>query len=433
MAITDIDGIQRGKYMHKDKFLSAAESGFGFCDVVFGWDMHDELYDQPSFTGWHRGYPDAPAQVDLSTFRKVPWNDDVPFFLADFGETKEGGDVPVCPRRLLKRTIAKARGMGYEPQYGMEFEWFNFQETPGSLAEKDHVAPSPITPGMFGYSIVRSSQTQSYFMALMDELLAFGVPIEGLHTETGPGVYEAAILYSDALEAADRAVLFKTGVKEIAGRFGIMPTFMARWNTQLPGSSGHIHQSLKEISGGGNAFFDESDTNKMSQTFKHFLAGQMKALPEILPFFAPTVNSYKRLVEGFWAPTRVVWGLDNRTAPFRVIPGGSKSTRTETRVPGADVNPYMAIAAALAAGLYGIENKLELEEPYVGNAYEAPDAVRLSANLQEATEKMNDSKLARELMGDAFIDHFVLTRRWEWKQFESAVTSWEMRRYFEII
>ena len=285
---------------------------------------------------------------------------------------------------------------------------------------------------MFGYSIVRMASNRPYFNALMDDLGRFGVPLEGLHTETGPGVFEAAILFSDALEAADRGVLFKTGVKEIAQRFGILPSFMAKWNAQLPGCSGHIHQSLWTED--GNAFHDEDDPLKMSATFKSYLAGQLELLPDLLPFFAPTVNSYKRLVDGYWAPTKVTWGVDNRTTAFRVIPGSAKSTRVEVRITGSDINPYLAIAASLAAGLHGIEKGLTLDDkPVKGSAYLADKAARLPRNLQEATARLAKSKLAREVLGDEIVDHFVGTRTWEWRQFQDAVTDWELRRYFEVI
>lgn len=431
VAIADIDGILRGKYIAKEKFLSAAESGFGFCNVVFGWDSADVCYDNVQYTGWHTGYPDANAKIDLGTYRRVPWDDNVPFFLADF-EAPDGTPLSICPRKLLRKVIEKARSMGFEPSYGMEFEWFNFQETSQSLADKHFVNPKPLTPGMFGYSILRASANADFFRDIMDQLGAFGVPIEGLHTETGPGVYEAAIQYGEALECADRSVLFKTGLKELGLRHGIMPSFMAKWNSELPGCSGHVHQSL--WSGGKNVFHGEKDPNRMSETFKHFLAGQLHCLPEILPMFAPNINSYKRLVEGVWAPTTVSWGIENRTSAFRVIPGSSKSTRLETRISGSDVNPYLSIAAALASGLYGIEKKLKLSKPATaGNADTAEGAVKLPRNLLEATERFAKSETARALFGDDFVDHFANTRIWEWRQFQTAVTDWEIRRYFEII
>jgi glutamine synthetase len=315
----------------------------------------------------------------------------------------------------------------------MEFEWFNFKETPQSLAEKKHVSPEPLTPGMFGYSILRSTLNGQFFNALMDELLAFRIPIEGLHTETGPGVFEAAILHSDPLECADRATLFKSGVREIGYRFGIMPSFMAKWSSQLPGCSGHTHQSLWDGDGKRNLFHEDKDPLKMSDVFRSYLAGQLRCLPEILPFFAPTVNSYKRLVDGYWAPTKVTWGVDNRTTAFRVIPGSAKSTRLETRVPGSDVNPYLAVAACLASGLYGIEKNLTLAtRPVQGSAYHDVGAERLPRNLYDSTMRLSESKIARELFGDEFVDHFVRTRLWEWRQFQDSVTDWELKRYFEI-
>ncbi len=431
VAIADIDGVLRGKYLHRDKFLGATKDGFGFCNVVFGWDSSDVCYDNVAYTGWHTGYPDALARVDLSTYRRVPWDDNVPFFLADF-QDHAGEPLPVCPRQLLKKVVQRAEDMGFLPKIAFEFEWFNFHETPHTLKEKRYTGPEPISPGMFGYSLLRMGQNQPFFTALMDELLAFRVPVEGLHTETGPGVVEAAILYSEAVEAADRAVLFKTSAKEIGQRFGIMPSFMAKWNEKLPGCSGHCHQSLWQDD--KNAFHDAKRPHAMSATFQSYLAGQMQLLPEILPFFAPTVNSYKRLVEGAWAPTRANWGVDNRTTAFRVIPGSAKSTRLETRVVGSDVNPYLGAAACIAAGLYGIEKKLKLDTaPIKGNGYRDDEAPRLPSNLGEAAQRLSESKVARKLFGDAFVDHFVATRLWEWRQYQAAVTNWETERYFEII
>ncbi len=433
VAITDIDGVLRGKYLHKKKLISALESGFGFCNVVFGWDSGDVCYDNVAYTGWHTGYPDALARVDLNTYRKVPWDGNIPFFLADFEDGK-GQPLDVCPRQLLKKVIKRGEKAGYKASAGMEFEWFNFKETSQSVNEKKFTNLESLTPGMFGYSLLRMNQNLPFFNALMDELGAFGVPIEGLHTETGPGVFEAAILYSDALTAADRSVLFKSGAKEIASRFGILPSFMAKWNSLLPGCSGHTHLSLRDDK--TNLFYDAKDPLKMSDTFRSFLAGLLHCLPDILPFLAPNVNSYKRLVDGYWAPTKVSWGVDNRTVAFRVIPGNASSTRVEARVPGSDVNPYLAVAATVAAGLYGIENGLKLtHKPVVGSAYNCKeeDAPRLPRNLHEATRQLADSKLARELFGDGFVDHFVRTREWEWRQFQDSVTGWELQRYFEII
>ncbi len=433
LAVTDIDGILRGKVIHKDKFLTVANSSFGFCDVVFGWDAADKAYDNAQFTGWHTGYPDTEACIDLSTFRKIPWENDLPFFLADF-VNQQGHISPVCPRNLLKKIKKEAVEAGYTPLFSQEFEWFNFQETPQELNDKAFRHLKSMTPGMFGYSILRSSMKHAFFNDLFDLMERYGVPLEGLHTETGPGVYEAAILYADILEAADRAVLFKTGTKEIAYRHGLMASFMAKWSMELPGCSGHVHQSLWDDKGEKNLFYDESHENHMSSLMQSYVAGQLHCLPHILPMYAPTINSYKRLVEGAWAPTTLTWGMDNRTTALRVLTGGQKSARLETRVCGSDVNPYLAMAACLASGLYGVKHQLRLEQPQtVGNGYEELRYGTLPRNLHEATQAMKQSSIANEIFGASFVDHFVRTREWEWRQFAQTVTDWELKRYFEII
>jgi glutamine synthetase len=431
VAVTDIDGILRGKYLHKDKFLSAAESGFGFCNVVFGWDMNDACYDNTTWTGWHTGFPDSTVRLDLTTYRRVPWDDNVPFFLGDFVDVS-GAPSAVCPRQVCKGVLARAAKAGFEVHAGVEYEWFNFRETSQSLAAKGHIGPEPITAGMFGYSLIRAGQNQPFFKALMEELPDFGIPVEGLHTETGPGVYEAAIQYCSGIEAADRGVLFKSAVKEVGSRFGIMPSFMAKWSTDYPGCSGHIHQSLSD--GKTNLFYDAGSPRRMSKLFESYVAGQLACLEDIQVFFAPTVNSYKRLVDGMWAPIKRTWGVDNRTASLRVIPGSTKSTRLETRCPGADINAYLALAACVAAGLYGIERGLELADaPLEGDAARAANIPRLPRTLEKATANLARSEFARDFFGDAFVDHYVATREWEWRQSLDAVTDWELKRYFEII
>ncbi len=431
VAVTDIDGVLRGKYMHRDKLLSALESGFGFCDVVFGWDMVDALYDNDiEVTGWHTGFPDAEARLDINTYRQVPWEENVPFLLGDFSQS-DGNDFPACPRSLLKSIISKSETMGYVPLFSQEFEWFNFKK---DSLDSDNIPTQPLTTGMFGYSIIRASQNAAFFHDMFDLLEEFGVPIEGLHTETGPGVLEAAIQYSGILEAADRAVLFKTGLKEIAYQHGIIPSFMAKQTAELPGCSGHVHQSLWNEKQNKNLFYDSSQSDKMSGLMKSYIAGQLYCLPHILPMLAPTINSYKRLVEGAWAPTTLTWGIDNRTTALRALPIGEKSARLETRVVGSDVNPYLAMAACLASGLYGIKNNMKLDVAQtLGNGYENSSNWTLPSNLKVASDFMKNSKVAKELFGNEFVSHFTKTREWEWKEFSKQVTDWEMKRYFEII
>ena len=436
LAISDIDGILRGKLMHKDKFLSAINSGFGFCDVVFGWDAGDAAYEGTQgsgITGWHTGYPDALATIDLNTFRTVPWDEDTPFFLADFSD-EESSAFHACPRTLLKQVIKKCASMGFTPFFSQEFEWFNFEETPQSLQEKGFQNLHAMTPGMFGYSILRSSLKSDFFNDLFELMEKFKIPLEGLHTETGPGVYEAAIKYDTILESADRAVLFKTATKEIANKYGLIASFMAKINMNLPGCSGHVHQSLWDDAKSKNLFHDSNDEKKMSSLMKSYIAGQLKCMPEILPMYAPNVNSYKRLVEGAWAPTTLTWAVDNRTTALRAMTENAKSTRLETRVVGSDSNPYLAMAACLASGLYGIEKELTLDTPEtIGNGYKDLKNGLLPFNLSDATERMKNSEIAKALFGEKFVDHFTKTREWEWKQFSKQVTDWELKRYMEII
>lgn len=432
IAISDIDGVLRGKYISSDKFLSVVDSDTSFCDVIFGWDSADAAYDNATYTGWHTGYPDAPSRLDLSTFRKIPWENDLPFFLGEL--IQKENEPMVCPRQLLRKVLADAVSAGFLPLFSQEFEWYNFAETPQSIHDKQFHNLQPLTPGMFGYSILRSSLQNDFMNDLFELLKQFGIPIEGLHTETGPGTYEAAISYSDILEAGDRALLFKTAVKEIAYKQGIMATFMAKVNETLPGCGGHVHQSLWDAGGRKNLFYDEKDPLKMSKTMKQYVAGQLFLIPQLLPLFAPTINSYKRLVEGAWAPTTLTWGMDNRTVALRVLSGGKTSCRLETRVIGSDVNPYLAMAGALAAGLYGIKNKLQLKQaPSSGNGYQDQSNGRLPATLDEATKMMKQSVAAKEMLGESFVDHFTRTREWEWRQHLKTVTDWELKRYFEII
>jgi glutamine synthetase len=433
IAYADMDGILRGKYISTEKFLAAVEGGTAFCDVIFGWDANDAAYDNGHYTGWHTGYPDAPARIDLNSFRKIPWENDLPFFLGEF-LNKKGQPEEIFPRQLLRSVADEARRIGFSPVFAQEFEWFNFLETPHTARAKHFRDMQPLTPGMFGYSILRSTLENPFFTDLFDLLKRFDVPLEGLHTETGPGVLEAAIAHAGVMAAGDRATLFKTAVKEIAYKHGIMATFMAKISEDLPGCGGHVHQSLWDKDQKKNLFYDAKDDLRMSEIFKQFLAGQLFCLPHILPMYAPTINSYKRLVEGAWAPTTMTWAVDNRTVALRVMNGSSKSCRLETRVIGSDANPYLAMAASLASGLYGIKKKMKLrQKPTSGNGYQDTSHGTLPKTLEEATRSMKASPVAKEILGVGFVEHFTMTREWEWRQHLKAVTDWEYRRYFEII
>lgn len=428
VAVADVDGILRGKYVHVDKFFSAVDGGIGFS--VFGTDLNDRPYEDSYASGSRLGFPDATVELDLDTYRTVPWDDDVPFFLGNFVKT-DGSPHPLCPRQVLKRVLARGERMGFRVLTGCEYEFVNFHEAPDGT--RKGFRPEPITHGMIGYSLVEANMHREYIAALMDETARFRVPLESLHTETGPGVYEAAILFGDALTAADRAILFKDAAKQIGKRFGVMPSFIAKWHPRYPGNAGHIHQSLTD--GSRTVFYDAGGRyGGMSKLFESYLAGQLTYLLELGPMFWPTINSYKRLVDGFWAPVRATWGVDNRTAAFRVLSGSPKSTRVETRCPGADSNAYLAVAACIAAGLAGIEENLQLTAPPVtGDNQGAPDAPRAPRTLIETTRIFHASRIARDWFGDSFVAYFAATREQEWREWLDAVTDWELRRYAEII
>jgi glutamine synthetase len=436
----DIDGVLRGKYVSLDKFWSAVAGGFGFCDVIFGWDLGDVLYDNAKVTGWETGYPDAHAVIDLDTFRVLPGEPDTAAFLVDFvGE--DGVPHPACPRSLLKTVVARAAKMGFRATFACELEFWVFKETPETLKQKHYRDLSPLSPGMFGYSWLRQEQNRELCHAILDEMSAFDIEIEALHTETGPGVYEVAIKYDDVVRAADKAALFKTAMKSLAARRGLAVTFMAKWNHDLPGSSGHLHQSLWTTGDGGkrgkdkstNVFHDAKGEGTLSKIAKQYLAGQVALMPELTALYSPTVNSYKRYVPGVWAPLTATWGIENRTCAIRTIPGGPSTTRLEYRQTAADINPYVAMATCLAAGLHGIEKKLVPPPGRKGDASDGKGLQALPRTLEEATALLSASKGARAILGEPFVDHYVRTREWEVRQFRRAVTDWELARYFESI
>ena len=401
--------------------------------MVFGWDSSDVTYDNAELTGWQHGFPDALARLDLDTHRNVPWDGGVPFFLGEFVNA-DGRPSPICPRQTLEaRARSAPRSSASRRCAGMEFEWFNFAETPQSWAAKKGVGPEPITPGMFGYSLLRMNHKREYFNALMDEMPAFGVPIEGLHTETGPGVYEVAILFGEALEQGrprdpvqDRRQGDRRALRHHAELHGQVEPAVS--GLQRP------HPPEPVPDGKTNLFYDAKSPRKMSKLFESYLAGQVACLMEFAPMFWPTINSYKRLVDGFWAPVKPTWGMDNRTASFRVIAGSPKATRLETRCPGADVNPYLAMAAVIAAGLHGVEKGLKLTAPPITGTNQGSENIpRAPRTLIETTRIFKQSEIARDWLGDDFVDHFAATRDWEWRQWLDGVTDWELKRYFEII
>ena len=434
LGLTDIDGVLRGKYVGLDKFAGLMEKGGGFCDCVFGWDVDDQLYDDSRYTGWHTGFPDAQYRLVVDSERWLP-DENCPFFLGEFVGADES-EHPICPRTLLNKVLDRAKANGAMVRSGFEYEFFVFQEDPHSVRDKGYQDLRPLTPGNFGYSVLRNSVESDLFAGLMDYCATFDCSLEGLHCETGPGVWEGALKARLGVDAADRANLFKTFSKVFLQREGLIATFMAKWSMDYPGQSGHFHFSFEDEAH-TNLFYEETAEANMSSMQRHAIGGLQRYLPEWIAMVAPTVNSYTRLVKGAWAPTAATWGIENRTAGIRVIPGGAKSQRIECRIGGADGNPYLVAAAVLGAAVLGIEEKLEPNAAVAGNAYDIQDALpaelQFPTNLRDAASRMARSESAIEVFGAEFVDHFVMSRLWEAREYERHVNSWQLERYFEII
>ncbi|UZJ51028.1 hypothetical protein CBS101457_000348 [Exobasidium rhododendri] len=456
VAGIDIDGVLRGKYMSKKKFLSAAKpgAGFGFASVIFGWDVHDLMYPEESpFCTAKEGFADLTACIDLSTYRRIPWENNLPFFLVSFFDSKDKSPLKICPRNLLKEVVDKIElQLGCSSIAGLEFEYFHFAETAQGLADKGFANLTELTPGNHGYSMLRTTMNKDYFLDLFDKAADFGIDIEGHHTETGPGVYETALAYDTVGKIADGAVLFKLLAKSIGIKYGIIPTFMAKPYSEHAGTSGHMHVSLRDSKTGKNAFAATAeelaaggrksaaykDVANLSLIGEQFLAGLMLGLPDVLPILCPTINSYKRLAGGetFWAPDIHSYGYDSRVASVRILgPPDLEdyATRFEIRIPGADVNAPLALAAIFALGLYGIENKLTLPNGPVSEM-EKSALPRLEKTLEAATERFTSKdSLAWKIFSKEFVEHYALTRRHEVKLFNTTVTNWERQRYLELI
>ncbi|KAI1328668.1 glutamine synthetase [Xylariaceae sp. FL0255] len=456
LAGIDVDGMLRGKVISKKKFLSVAKEGFGFCSVIFGWDMHDLLYMQElKISNKENGYRDLIAIPDLKSFRRIPWEDNVPFVLVHFYDPDSMEPVCADPRGLLKTAVDKLKSKGCDAMSGVEFEFFQFKtssdsNTSAAAFMRDN-APNSIpalTEGMFGYSITRPTLNKEYYYDVFNSCEKFNCNLEGWHTESGPGVYEAALEFGQISEMADRASMFKYAVRSVAAKYGITPCFMAKPKQGLPGCSGHTHVSVVDKDGKNLFFREQKDENAkypdiahLSDLGRHFLAGLLEGLPDVMPMLAPNVNSYKRLVENFWAPVTVSWGLEHRAASIRLIaPPTSKpgATRFEVRVPGADINSHYVMAAILALGWRGVEKKLEIPVPPLGKGEDtggsADKGARLAKTLKEATEKfMSKDSIAREVFGDDFVDHFGGSRMHEVRLWDEAVTDWELKRYMETV
>lgn len=442
IGIPDIEGVFRGKRVAARFFLDALEDGFPQGDVIFGWDIAENILPNLKVSNWERGFGDVVMVPDLSTFALVPWEENVASCVCDL-RTEHGEPVVVSPRYVLSMVIERARSLGFEPMTASELECRYFREDMVSLREKDFgPVLTPLNPGMNCYSISQSSIDDALIGRIARMMRDYGIEIEGYNREHGPGMYEMNLRYGDALVAADRTLLFKTGVKEIAQQQGMTASFMAKWSDAEDGSSGHSHISLWDRNRERNLFWDESAEDHIAPLMRHFLAGVLDKMPEFMVFYAPVINSYKRYVEGSWAPLNTTWGMDNRTCAARVINSGRRAIRVENRVPGSDANFYLVFAALLASGLYGIEQGVELPPRLDGNAYDAATISQalaagqvraLPRNLPQATDLLEGSEVAREYLGGDFVEHFVATRRWEVSEYEKSVSNWERRRYLELI
>lgn len=426
--------------------------------------MHDMTYFRElTISNAENGYRDLIAKIDLKSYRRIPWEHNVPFFLVQFHDPETLEPICACPRSLLRTAVGKLQKAGYGAMAGAEFEFFTFRAPkdpsiqsdrqtsattmPYLLENSAHTLPH-LTQGMFGYSLTDPVHNQDWFYSIFETCEQFRCNIEGWHTESGPGVFEAALQFGEIREMADRASLFKYVVKAVGGKHGITPCFMAKPRQGLPGNSGHMHCSIVDKAGKNLFARAEKDPNApfkdleyVSDLGRQFLAGLLDGLPDVMPIIAPTVNSYKRLVENFWAPVTVSWGLEHRAASIRLIapptaPG--KSTRFEIRTCGADANPSLVLATIVALGWRGIEKKLEVKLPPLGKGEDVGGASdkgeRLPKSLRESTTRfMAKGSVAREIFGDQFVDHFGGTREHELRLWDEAVTDWEIKRYIETV
>jgi glutamine synthetase len=429
----DYDGIFRGKRLPADVFLAGMEHGFAQGDVLFGWDIAENLVPGLRFTNWDSGYADLRMVPDLATFRLVPWEERTATVICDFA-TEAGEPVAVAPRHVMRRVLERAERMGFRAELALEYEFRIWDETPRSLRAKHWRDLTPLSPTTSCYSLARSTGDERVVGRIRRLMDGHGVPIEGYNREHGEGMYEMNIRRAPGLEAADRALLFRNGAKEICSLDGLTASFMAKPFAHEDGNSGHLHQSLWTAEG-ASALHDPRAAHGLSDTFRAYIAGVLQTLPDFMALYAPNVNSYKRFVAGSWAPTVAAWGIETRTPALRAVTGSPSATHLENRIPGSDVNPYLAMAASLAGGLHGVELGLTPPPAVRSNAYALPEelAPRLPRTLDQAIERFAASEIAREWLGDQFVDDYVTMRRWEVECARAAVTEWERERYFDAL
>ena len=430
IAFPDMHGRPVGKRVTADYFEShAAEHGIECCEYLLAVDVDMTPLPGYRFASWDTGYGDVVCDPDFSTARRIPWLKGTAWVIADLSDGS-GGPVEVSPRQILRRQLERAAERGLRVLAATELEFYLFRDSYEEAAAKGWRGLEPHTSTIEDYQLLQTSREEYILRRIRNEMIGAGIPVEFSKGEAGRGQHEVNVTYDEALTAADRHLVFKNGIKEIAAQEGRAATFMAKWTMDDTGSSCHVHTSLWDAESGEPLMADPTHATGLSVVGRQFLAGQLAAARELAWCAAPTVNSYRRYVPGSWAPTAVVWGEDNRTCGFRVV-GTGAGRRIESRIPGADVNPYLVLAASVAAGLYGVDHELELGPAYPRNAYEASDVPRIPSTLVEAIDELRGSKVAVEAFGAEVHHHLLNTAVQEWEASNRYVTDWELARYFE--
>ena len=429
VCFPDMFGRLVGKRFHARFFLESAHGETHACDYLLADDIDMEPVPGYKAANWARGYGDFVMKPDLRTLRRIPWLEATALVLCDV-EDHHHKPVDHSPRAMLQKQLARLEAHGLKAMMASELEFYLFDESYRDISDRNFQEPRTSGTYIQDYHILQTTREEPVLRNAQWIRRGAGIPVENSKGEWGPGQEELNIEYSDALSMADRHVIMKNGMKEIADAHGKAITFMAKWKTDLAGSSCHIHLSLQDGQG-SNVFCESKDEHGMSDTMRHFMAGQLAHASDITYFLAPFINSYKRFQAGTFAPTKAIWSRDNRTAGFRLCGEGGKAIRSECRIGGADLNPYLAFAALIAAGLDGIENKRALEDAYMGDAYTGDDLREIPKTLREAIVALDGSAMLREALGDHVIEHYVHTARWEQSEFDRQVTDWEVKRGFE--
>ncbi|MFD6301044.1 glutamine synthetase family protein [Streptomyces sp. NPDC060235] len=428
LAFPDMQGRLQGKRFAAPFFLDEVlEHGTEGCNYLLAVDTDMNTVDGYAMSSWDRGYGDFAMHPDLGTLRRVPWNEGTALLIADLA-WNDGSPVVAAPRQILRRQLDRLAELGYTAQVGTELEFIVFKDTYEHAWDTGYRGLTPANQYNIDYSVLGTGRIEPLLRRIRNEMQAAGLTVESAKGECNPGQHEIAFKYDEALVTCDQHAVYKTGAKEIASQEGVSLTFMAKYN-EREGNSCHIHLSLADADGTNVMAGSAQDPGGMSEVMRHFLAGQLAALRDFSLLYAPNINSYKRFQPGSFAPTAVAWGHDNRTCSLRVV-GHGRSMRFENRLPGGDVNPHLAVAGLVAAGLYGIEHKLELPEACAGNAYTS-EYDHVPTTLREAAELWEKSPIARAAFGDEVVAHYRNMARVELEAFDAAVTDWELRRSFE--